>query len=446
METVDVVVVGAGYAGLAAAQELHGAGVEVRVLEAQERVGGRVLTAMSRAGSAVDLGGAWVGNGHDRFAAVVAASGTTTFASPRQGHPLVGDGVRLRRWRGRLPPVGLVTGGLVALAAGRLHHAAASVNPIDPWSSPAARSLDGMTLGAWLHRWLPAGRARRLVEAVLSESVCADVGEVSLLWFLAALRGSGGLAHAFGGDGGAQQDLILNGAAAPAEWMASTLGDRVQLSSPVERVDVSDGRVTITGPFERIRCTRVVLAMPPPAARRVLDRSGLDCDLRHWLDNAAMGSVLKIVTVYETPFWRDSGLSGELLNPDGPLPSVFDTSPPGGPGHLTALVAAGKARALGRLNPTARRDIVLAELVRCFGTAAGRPLDLLERWWDEDPWAGGGYGAFARPGVLTAVRDAVRAPCGPVHLAGSDTSPEYPGYVEGALRSGRRAAAEVLAA
>lgn len=445
MEHVDVVVVGAGYAGLAAARELHASGVDVRVLEAQDRVGGRVLTVTSRAGSAVDLGGAWVGHGHDCFAAVVAASGAGTFASPRQGRPLVGDGGRLRVWRGRLPPVGPLTTGLVALAAVRLHRAAASVDPLEPWSSPAASSLDSMTVGSWLHRWLPPGRARRLVGAVLSESVCADVGEVSMLWFLAALRGSGGLASVFGGDGGAQQDLVVGGAGAPAGWMASTLGERVRLSSPAERIEVADGKVTVTAPTGRVRCDRVVMAVPPLPARRVLDRSGLEPGLRHWLDNASMGSVLKIVAVYDRPFWREAGLSGELLRPDGPLPSVFDTSPPGGPGHLTALVAAGHARALGRLMPAERRRIALSELVRCFGPRAERPLDLLERWWDEDPWAGGGYGAFARPGVLTAVRDAGRTPSGPIHLAGSDTSTEYPGYVEGALRSGQRAAAEVLA-
>lgn len=446
MERTDVVVVGAGYAGLSAARELCAAGVEVVVLEAQDRVGGRVLTATSALGSAVDLGGQWVGHGHDRFAALVTDSGADSFATPREGHALLGDRNRLRRWRGTRPPIGLGTTGLLAWAAARLHHASSQVDPGQPWSAPRAGDLDGTTVGAWLRAGLPPGRARRLVEAALAESMCADVDEVSLLWFLSALRASGGLAHAIGGAGGAQQDLVHGGAAGPAAWLAANLGDRVRLSWPVEQVDVDGHGVTITGPVGRVRCDQVVLALPPAPARRLVHRPAPPPGQRRWLDTAGMGSVLKMVAVYEEPFWRHAGLSGEVLHADGPLPTFVDTSPPNGPGHLCILVTAKKARDVGRLSASERRALVLGELTRCFGAPAARPVDLLHRWWDEDPWAGGGYSAFWRPGILTDVRGDVRDRSNRVHLAGSDTATRFPGYVEGALHSGEAAARAVLTA
>lgn len=442
----DVVVVGAGYAGLVAACDLHRAGLDVVVLEARDRVGGRVLGVTSDLGSVVDLGGQWLGAGHERFAARARASGSATFASPDEGTSVLGQGGRPVPWRGPLRSLGPVTTAQLALTAARIHRAAEAVDPSRPWVAAGAERLDGTTLGSWLARSVVTERARRLVGAVVGEAVCADAGEVSLLWFLAAVRASGGMGAVLGTSGGAQQDLFVDGAAGPALAMADELGDRVRLGVEVTSVERAGGAFLVRGPTGDVRGRHVVVTLPPSLLGRLRFAPELPVAHRRWARRSVMGSVAKVVLVHERPSWRDRGLSGAVVEVDGPAPVVLDTSPPDGPGHLSVLVTGEGARRLGRLPPEQRRGVVLARVRQSLGPEVARPVQVLSKVWDLDPWSGGGYGAFLPPGVLTDVTDAGRRAVDGIHFAGSETSTEFPGYVEGAVRSGERAAREVLAA
>ncbi len=443
MDRSDVVVVGAGYAGLVAARALHRDGMRVAVLEARDRVGGRVHTERTEAGSAVDLGGQWIGPGQVHMAALAREYGAATFAASTVGQGLFVDGARRERFAGALPPAGAHVQALLALTMARLDRLAVRVDVERPWTAPGADRLDAMTVATWLYRNVPIGRARRLLETVISEVLATDVSNVSFLALLTYIRAAGGLWPLVAVDGGAQQDLFLDGADGPARAIAAELGDVVHLGVAVTDIHQDEQGVTVGSSGVEVRCDRVVVTVPPPLAGRIHYDPPMPAVRDQLTQRMPMGSILKIIAIYDRPFWREDGSSGEALGLDSPLPAVFDVSPPAGPGHLCALVPGRAAHHLASLPGPGRRDVVLAELGRYFGPRAAAPRELVEKFWADDPYSRGGYGAYFPPGALTATGPALREPVGRIHWAGTETATAWIGYMEGAVDSGIRAAREV---
>ena len=443
MDDVDVVVVGAGYAGLSAARAASKAGLSVALLEARDRVGGRVLTERTADGIPLDLGAMWAGPGQEHLGALADEVGAATYRTHAAGHGLLTDGARRQRFSGAIPPVGPVGGPMTVLAMSRLDRLAAAVDLDRPWSGSLARKQDETTVAAWLHRNLPAPRARRMVDLVLSEVLATDTASVSLLALLTYIKGSGGLDYLVSVEGGAQQDLFLDGADGPARAVLAELGAAVLLKAPVTTIRERDERVEVSGPDVHVRGRRVVVALPPPLAGRIDYDPPMPAERDQLMQRAPMGSVMKILTAYDTPFWREQGLSGEAINLTGPVPAVFDVSPPGGPGLLCSLVPGRRSQELAALRPDERRRTVLTHLAELFGQPSARPKHYAERHWADEPYSRGGYGAYMPPGVLTTVGSALRTPVGLVHWAGTETATRYAGYIDGAISSGLRAAREV---
>lgn len=443
MERTDVVVIGAGYAGLCAGRALQRAGVGVAVLEARDRVAGRVQTERATGEMALDLGGQWIGPGHDRLAALARETGAATFPALVAGDSLFVDGADPRRFRGTLPPVAPHATAVLALALLRLDRLAARIDLERPWAAPGAERHDAMTVATWLRRNVPVAVSRRLLELALRDELSAEVGSVSLLSLLTSIRSAGGMAGQMAIEVGAQQSLFVEGADGPARSLAAELGEAVRLGAAVTAVR-QDGRgVTVTGPGVELRCERVVVAMAPPLAGRIAYDPALPAQRDQLTQRMPMGSVLKMIAVYERPFWCEDGLSGEVVDLRGPVPAVFGIAHPGGAGYLCALVPARAAQRLADLGARRRRQLVLEEFRRFFGPKATRPVDWREKLWADDPWSRGGYGTILPPGVLTSVGAALREPVGRIHWAGSETATAWAGYIEGAVRSGERVADEV---
>jgi monoamine oxidase len=159
-----------------------------------------------------------------------------------------------------------------------------------------------------------------------------------------------------------------------------------------------------------------------------------------------MGSVVKVNAIYRKPFWRALGLNGQAISDTGPIRITYDNSPPDGhPGVLVGFMEGDDSRAFYGVPAARRRRAALACLARYFGQEALHPTGYVDMAWATEEFTRGAYGSFNPPGVLTALRDPLSEPVGPLHYASSDASPEWPGYMDGAIRSGRRAAAEVLA-
>ncbi|WP_040775406.1 flavin monoamine oxidase family protein [Nocardia pneumoniae] len=442
MDRADVVVVGAGYAGLCAARALRAAGRDVVVLEAADRVGGRTLTARVGDGWAVDLGGQWISGAHTRFAALAEEYGAATYAPP-SGIDLLVEGVVRRPFTGARPPLPTLVLIVLAQAMWRLERMAARVDLARPWTTPGADRLDAMTAATWLRRNLPERRARHLAEVMIGEELCVDVGSVSMLGLLTTIRSAGGV------DAGITAEtvtrLFVDGADGPAMAIGVELGRALRLGAAVTSIRQQADGVRVGGAFGAVHAEHVIVAVPPAIAGRIAYDPPLPAARDQLTQRVPMGSVLKSFAVYERPFWREEGLTGQSLNPHDPVPVSFDATRPGGPGVLGALVPGRAAQRLTALPASERRAMIVGSLVRAFGHAARDPIEWHEKIWADDPHTRGGYGAYFPPGVLTTLGSALRQPVGAIHWAGSETATEWSGYIEGAIRSGERAAAEVLA-
>jgi monoamine oxidase len=453
----EVVVVGAGYAGLSAARQLHRLGVDVLVVEARPRVGGRVWTETLPSGAVVDHGGQWVGPGQDHLEALAEELGVASFATFTTG-----AGVELRQGR-RATYAGLIPTSDSAAAAEGVEaifdlDLTAQQVPLDaPWSAPDATAWDEQTLGSWLTDHLKSTAARQMIDVATKGVFGAEPGEMSLLFALFYLHAGGGLMNLARTTGGAQERRFQGGAQQMALSLAAELEGRLLLSSPVRRLEYGDDWVAVTvedaasasgaGGVTAIRARRAVVAMPPALSARLEWAPALPAARTQLSMHAPMGAVSKVHAVYDAPFWREEGLNGQLVADTGALRITFDDSPADAShGVLVGFVAGNECRQLDDRPAEERRAVVLDDLVRAFGPGAGSPVELVEQRWCAEPYTGGGPVAVFTPGLLTGCGQALRRPVGAVHWAGTETATRWCGYIDGALSSGERAAGEILAA
>jgi monoamine oxidase len=445
-EAADVLVVGAGLAGLTAARDLSAAGRSVLVLEARDRVGGRTLSQDIGDGKIVEMGGQWAGPTQDRIYALAADLGVATFPTYDAGRKVLHFNGKRGTYTGAIPRINPLVLADVGRAQARLEALARKVPTDTPWTAARAEQLDGQTFQSWLRRNAASPSARMLLTLGVEAVFAAEPGDVSLLHVLFYCHSGGSFQQLIDTTGGAQQDRFTGGSALLAERLAGQLGDVVRLDAPVWRIEVRGDAVTATTPVGQFEARRIIVTAPPLLAGRIEYSPALP----YWRDQltqrAPMGSVIKCQVIYAEPFWRRDGLSGQATGDGAGARVVFDNSPPdGAPGILLAFLEGDEARRLGREPAAVRRQAVVDSLVRYFGPRAAKPEDYLERDWQQEKWSGGCYGTLFGPNVWTRYGSALREPVGPLHWAGTETASVWAGYMDGAIRSGERAAAEVLA-
>lgn len=440
-QRVDVVVVGAGFAGLAAARELVGLGYEVAVLEGRDRVGGRSSTT-TVAGVPIDLGGTFVGPTQDAVVGLARELGCDTVPTYRRGKNLIKWRGRVRAYRSTIPRLSMLELFDVSRIQWRFERICRRVPVPEPWAAPTAAALDELSLEGWL-RSLRAGASTRDLMAIMSRVTWGcEPDQVSMLHAVRYVKAAGGLSRMLDVEGGAQQDRFPGGTQQIALRMAEELGPRVRLNAIVRRIERhADGTSTVSSNRGTLTARAVIVAMPP-AHRACIDFSPAlpaeyDKLAQHW----PQGNLSKAYAAYDTPFWRANGCSGEALSDEGPVFITFDVSPAdAGPGVLLGFT---DARTFDPLPQAERRERALAGFAALFGDQAHHPIDYVDHCWGTEDFAPGGPTAAVPPGSWTSYGPWLRKPVDGIHWAGTETADEWTGFLDGAVRSGRRAAAEV---
>ena len=454
--STDVVVVGAGFAGLTAARKLRRAGHSVVVLEARERVGGRVWNHDLGGGAVTERGGTFAGPTQDRVLALARELGVGKFNTYDKGDNVyVADGTRTTYSdtgiSGTAPPDPLILGQLATVVA-ELDAMARTV-PVDaPWKAPNAAKWDGMTLESFLDSHNPTKRFTDLVAASTRPIFGAEPRELSLLFVLFYIAASGNEKHPgtfernFDTRGGAQMWRFVGGSQKIALRMADQLGPRVLLGSPVRRIVQGRQGVTVHTDRATFQGKQVIVAVPPALAGRIEYDPILPFDRDQLTQRYGQGTLTKVAAVYDRPFWRDAGLTGSALDLSGPVNFTYDDSPPDGkPGIVFGFVGGDKARAYNRSSQSRRRAAVLEQFATFFGSRARKPRAYYETSWAGEQWTRGCPVGIPSTGTLVAYGAQLRAPVGRIHWAGTETSTFWNGYMDGAVRSGERVAAEVIA-
>lgn len=441
-DPVDVLIIGAGLAGLRIATSLRAQGRTVQVLEAAPQVGGRSRT-VDVEGVRLDLGGQWVGADHRLLRALVEELGLDLFPTWHRGRRQLWLGGKLRAYRGEIP-----TWSPVALLG--LHRLMQRVDALaEQAQDPIVRAQTaGMSVLQWGRQQRLQPRALSMLQLVTASVLSSDADEVGALYLLDYVRAAGGIEALIRTEGGAQQFRIRQGAQSLALRLAAQIPDAVRCDAAVRRVELRADHVAVQTDQGWFQGRRLVLAVPPAAWQRIAFDPVLPPARQRLAQRSFMGSTIKVVAFYDDAFWRTAGWSGESVADDDLFTFTFDnTFPP--QGHrperpaLVGFVTGRRALDASQWPQERLRTQCIAAFGRRFGDAARHAVALHAHDWSREPWTQGCPVSLLPPGWGWPTASSWSRPWGPVHFAGTETAERWGGFFEGALESAARVLEEL---
>ena len=412
----DVCVVGAGYAGLTAARRLSQGGKSVVVLEARDRVGGRIWTHHLPDGSPVDRGGAWLAPEHDAIFGLAREVGVSTYKTWVEGAHLLVDEGRTRRYTGLIPKISPLAVAHDRAGAGEGRpDGQAACRSTRPWTAKRAAEWDARSVAWWLERsGIRTTIARDLFEMAVRGLFTGDLNEISLLHLLFLARAHGSINTLFSIEGGSQENMVEGGAGSIARRVADALGDAVRLNAPVRAItQTRRSRASSTPATSRCRRATPSSTVPPALALEIAFDPVLPDDRLTLYRNAVAGPETKTLVVYDEPFWRADGFSGQTAEPDSAAEVTLDATPASGtPGVIASFTFGPVAERVDALDAAERRRAVLDALTARFGPRAASPAEFIETPWWKEQWTRGCSMAHLPPGILTRYGPLLREPFG----------------------------------
>jgi monoamine oxidase len=442
--TCDVIVVGAGLAGLSAARQVKAAGRDVLVLEARDRVGGRTFDYPLPGGQGVvELGGQWAGPGQNKVLALARELGVATFETFSNGDTVYYNAGKRQTYAGDIPPANAVALAELEASILLLNQMASEVPADKPWQASSALGWDQQSVASWIDLRNHTQEGRKLARVAIRGVYGEEATAISLLDLLSAISGVGGDFNTL--IGSAQSIRFVGGSQQLSTKLAQKLGSSVLLEALVTGIEWGDG-VTVHTPGQSFAASQAILTLPKPLLEDLAYSPPLPPRHAQVVQRQPLGAVTKFNAVYDRPFWRNQGLNGSAVSTTGPVEITYDNSPPSGsPGVLVGFFEGNESRRYFGESAAERRTAALGSLARYFGDQARNPRLFVDQVWAAEPFTRGAYGSYNPTGVLTSFTDAANQRVGPLHFAGADYSAEWPGYMDGAIRSGESAASEALA-
>jgi monoamine oxidase len=443
----DVAIVGAGMSGLTAARDLVAAGCSVVILEARDRVGGRTLSKALSNGFVVDLGGQWVAPTQHRVLELTRELGLHTFKTYQKGEAVALRDRRAQRFEGILPNLDETSGADLEQVVAKLEALAASV-PLDaPWTHPDAAALDRMTFAAWIDANATTEIGRWTLKFMAPSVFSVDASELSILHVAFYFGSAGGVDVLTSTKDGGQDSRFVEGMQSLAKGLAARLQDTLHLQQVVHRIAQDEGGVTVQATSMTVRADQVIVALPPTLAGRLRYEPPMPPLRDSLTQRMPMGTAIKMMFRYPTPFWRAEGLSCVALTDQDVPQLVYDNSPDDGScGVLLGFTEGIPAREWLGKTSAERQAAGIETLVQAFGAKAGEVEEFVEHSWVSEEFSRGCYAGTMPPGAWKSFGPTLKAKVGRIHWAGTETATVWNGYVEGAMQAGERAAAEALAA
>lgn len=447
MESIqtEFLIIGAGYAGIGAATQLQMAGKRFLVVEARDRIGGRVWSKTLPNNTTIDLGAQWIGPDQKLMWEQALKHRVKTFDTYDEGKNILYYNKKMTYYKGTIPkidPLSLIS---LGLSLDKINKWCKKI-PLDkPWEAPDAKKLDAITVQNWMNQHIRFPKARFLFKVGVETVFACPPSEISMLQALFYAHSGEDFEKLISIQNGAQQTRFEKGSQHLLQCMAQPFQDKILLDNPVNAIEQSEKGVKVYTKKSIITANKVIITVPPALVEKISFLQSLPANRVQLQQRIPMGSAMKSFAVYKNPFWREKGLSGQVVSDLNPVQVTFDCSPADAScGIILSFIEAENERFMITLSEEKRKELVLQRLSQYFGKEALEPDYYLDKSWAEETWSGGCYAGNPTPGTLTSFGEYLRKPCGNIHWAGTETAMKGNGYMEGALESGYRAAKEVL--